>query len=96
MMKDNARDGTGAFATVQSGGVNYRHVVIYFRTQRGGDINFDVGIYGDGSRPAVQPPYTNSYPPIGWNQPPQQQPPSPQYGWNYLQNQNQYPYGHGR
>lgn len=87
MIKDNARDGSGGFATVESGGVNYRYVTIYFRSQRGGDINFDVGIYGDassagGNSGAIQPAYTASQ--IGWRpQPPPQLPPQQPYGWVY-------------
>lgn len=97
MIKDNARDGSGGFATVKSGGVGYRSVLMYFRTQRGGDINFDVGIYGDQSGVgggaiqsgvrggAIQPAYTAQQ--MGWRPQPPPLPPQQQYGWNYPQNQ---------
>lgn len=70
MSKDNTRDGSGGFTSVRAGGVGYRYVTLYFRSQRGGEINFDVGIYADPSRvgggavqtnyapqPAVHAPY---------------------------------------
>lgn len=98
MIKDNARDGSGGFATVKSGGINYRNAVIYFRSQRGGDINFDVGIYSDapsagfgggggggGAVYAPQPAYTASQ--IGWRPQPQPIPPQQPYGWVYPPNQ---------
>lgn len=46
MIKDNAKVGSCGFSMIQSGGVNYDHVVIDFRSVRGGDINFNIEIYG--------------------------------------------------
>lgn len=40
---NNHTDRNRGFAMVQSGGVNYRHVFLYFR----GDVNFNIDIYGD-------------------------------------------------
>lgn len=99
MFKDNARDGNGAFTTIKSGGVGYRHVYIYFRSQRGGDINFDVGIYADPSHvgggmiqpqysppptyPIAQPPYHGAQPAYTAQQMGWNNQPPPPHGWNY-------------
>lgn len=109
MFKDNRRDGNGAFTKVESGGVGYRNAVIYFRSQRGGDINFDVGIYADPTRAGgggnVQPQYSGqaSYPAVqpaytaqqtGWHpQPPPMPQRPPQYGWNYPPPNQTFGYG---
>lgn len=47
LIKDNARDGSDGYATVQSGGVNQRQVVIYFKSHHSRDIDFNIEIYGD-------------------------------------------------
>lgn len=97
MLRDNFRDGRGAFTRVDSGGVGYRHAVIYFRSQGGGDIVFDVGIYADPSRAGggggfqPQPQYSAqpSYPAVqpaynpGWRPQPQPQPPIQQHQPQY-------------
>lgn len=50
MIKDNAIDGTNhKYATVQSGGVNYRHAVIYYQSLHGRNVDFTIDIYGDAS-----------------------------------------------
>lgn len=84
--RDNSKSGTGAFAMVKEGGINYRYVKMYFKSQTGGDIKFTVDIYADGgirtnaqAQPAgwipqnvPQSNYPNAYPnyPTGY-QPPQ-------------------------
>lgn len=94
-IKDIASNGTGGFAMIEEGGLNYRHARIYFKSQTGSDIRFNVDIYG-------QPPYgippsygTQQYP----NVPGQQLYPNngvPPVGWIYpsnnLQQQQQQPF----
>lgn len=83
-MRDNATDGSGGFAMVKEGGINYKHVVINFKSQRGKDIRFKIEMYPD---PYVRPIYPNiPVPPAGWIYPNQQQ----QY------NQQQQPYTFNR
>lgn len=52
MMRDNATDGTGGFAMIKEGGINFKYVKIYFKSQTGHDIRFVVDIY-------AQPPYVS-------------------------------------
>lgn len=47
IIKDNSRDRSDGYATVQSGGVNQGHVFIYFKSYHGRDIDFNIEIYGD-------------------------------------------------
>lgn len=47
IIKDNAHDGSDGYATVQSGGVNQRHAIIYFKSYHGRDVDFHIEIYGD-------------------------------------------------
>lgn len=71
MIKDQAKDGSGGYATIKEGGFNYRHVTINFKSQRGKDIQFAVDIYGS---PYAQPIYPNAQPqahPAGWVYPQQ-------------------------
>lgn len=80
MIKDNATDGTGGFAMIKAGGINYRFVVIYFKSQTGSDIRFSVEIYAEPY--AAQPAYPNAVAqPAGWIYP-QQNNYQPQYGFN--------------
>ncbi|KAJ6649093.1 hypothetical protein Bhyg_04326 [Pseudolycoriella hygida] len=76
-IKDNATDGRGGFARVMDGGINFRYVVLDFKSQSGGDIRFTVDIYTD-PMGSVKPVYPNiQSPPIGWVQPPNShQPPA--------------------
>lgn len=89
MMKDlDGLKGNGGFASVKSGGVNYRFVLINFTSQTGGDINFNVGVYGDAPSGPAAPgyaPYPNNTPyrAMGWNPPSPQPPPQQPYGWRY-------------
>lgn len=69
-MKDNETDGTGGFAMIKEGGIHYKHVVIYFKSQTGHDIRFAVDIF---AQPVQQtPPIVNPLPAFGS--------PSPTYG----------------
>lgn len=84
-MKDNATDGTGGFAMIKAGGINFRYVVIYFKSQTGSDIRFSVDIYSQPS--GIQPNYPhNAAPPAaGWIYPQNNYPPNnyqPQYSFN--------------
>lgn len=81
MLRDKATDGSGGFAMIKSGGINYRNAVVYFKSQTGGDIRFTVDIYCQpvNSQPYYQPNAVAH--PAGWVYPPQN---------NYPQ-QNNYP-----
>lgn len=85
VIKDNSKRGTGGFATVREGGINFRYVKIFFKSQTGGDIKFVVELYANSNTiqsnlQAQQPgwiypqnvpnSYANNYP-IGY-QPPHQ------------------------
>lgn len=64
MMRDYASDGTGGFAMIKEGGINYKHAVINFKSQRGKEIRFILDIYADSY---VQPIYPSiSAQPAGW------------------------------
>ncbi|CAK1547759.1 unnamed protein product [Leptosia nina] len=45
-VKDNARNGTGGYATISSGGVGERFVVINLKSNRSYGFNFTTTIYG--------------------------------------------------
>lgn len=62
-IRDKTTDGTGAFANIKEGGINYKYVVLHFKSQRGNGIRFIVDIY-------AQYPYVQSiYPSIVAQQP---------------------------
>lgn len=83
-MKDNSKSGTGGFAMIKEGGINFRYVKIYFKSQTGGDIKFTIDIFGDGGA-AIRP--NAQAPPAGWI--PQNIPQS-----NYPNYPNNYPTGY--
>lgn len=75
---------------VTEGGVGYRHARIYFKSQRGGDIKFDVSFYSNLTHAPAPPMYAQpiqpqqTYPQAHYAQPqpnyvPPNYPPQPSY-----------------
>lgn len=77
ILRDKATDGTGGFAIIKEGGINYRHVVVHFKSQRGSDIRFTIDIYAE-QNAFVAPMYPGVVSQPGWIYPNQQQ----QYTFN--------------
>ncbi|XP_055318190.1 uncharacterized protein LOC129576714 [Sitodiplosis mosellana] len=97
LIKDIAANGTGGFAMIQEGGINFRHVKIYFKSQTGCDIRFNVDIFAQ--TPYGIPPTsygTQVYPNVGAPYPNNaaQGYPAQPAGWIYPSNnyQQQQPY----
>lgn len=80
-MKDLDKYGSGGFASIQEGGINYRHVKIYFKSQRGGDIKFSVNVIANStaSTPHNQQQFNPNYAQPGYQQPVNQYQPANQY-----------------